>query len=111
MFASKTYSKVSNSWGYGWWRRETGGYDPYIVSRIIYQQTKTDIMGVIIEEHLTPSFCFQDNIADEQIVIRKTWNMQGLGRNLAYSLAAQTMVGAGRMVLETGEVVLYFMYE
>lgn len=27
---------------------------------------------------------------------------QGLGRNLAYSLAAQTMVGAGRMVLETG---------
>ena len=31
--------------------------------------------------------------------------MQGLGRNLAYSLAAQTMVGAGRMVLETGEIV------
>merc|ERR1719500_1596956 len=27
---------------------------------------------------------------------------QGLGRELAYSLAAQTMVGAGRMVLETG---------
>jgi len=27
---------------------------------------------------------------------------QGLGRGLAYSLAAQTMVGAGRMVLETG---------
>ena len=68
-------------------------------------------MGVIIEEHLTPSFCFQDNIADEQIVIRKTWNMQGLGRNLAYSLAAQTMVGAGRMVLETGEIVFFFMYE
>ena len=35
--------------------------------------------------------------------------MQGLGRNLAYSLAAQTMVGAGRMVLETGETVLYYM--
>jgi len=27
---------------------------------------------------------------------------QGLGRELSYSLAAQTMVGAGRMVLETG---------
>ena len=37
--------------------------------------------------------------------------MQGLGRNLAYSLAAQTMVGAGRMVLETGEIVFFFMYE
>ena len=35
--------------------------------------------------------------------------MQGLGRNLAYSLAAQTMVGAGRMVLETGGMVLYYM--
>ena len=35
--------------------------------------------------------------------------MQGLGRNLAYSLAAQTMVGAGRMVLETGGMVLYYI--
>ena len=31
---------------------------------------------------------------------------QGLGRDLAYSLAAQTMVGAGRMVLETGDTFL-----
>ena len=50
------YSKVSNSWGYGWWRRETGGYDPHDVSTTICQQTKTDIKGIIIEEHLTPSF-------------------------------------------------------
>ena len=56
MFAPKTYSKVSNSWGYGWWRREAGGYDPYDVSTTICQQTKTDNKGIIIEEHLTPSF-------------------------------------------------------
>merc|ERR1719234_1455956 len=60
-------------------------------------------------------FCLgQDAGAEEGVTVNKLFSSlglcrqadesvrQGLGRDLAYSLAAQTMVGAGRMVLETG---------
>ena len=40
--------------------------------------------------------CFSEALADAAV-------NQGLPRDLAYRLAAQTMVGAGKMVLTTGK--------